>query len=417
MHIVAPVVAKFQCNIVPGLLRGLLSVDLTAAILIQDAVWIMAIWILATATAFSDVQSVRMPLASMRTQHLPALQPAEQRWQPAVVSLQSSTPIFLVRGAVRSRHVAEKARTASAATWLGLGALLFAALITRVRRKPSEFSGSIVPPQATALRSISSPSQALFPRPRVSRCTHLMEGTQYTRFTRSSEIRAKVVADEPIDRPNVRALATTLALSVAWTIAQLIGALASNSSALLSDALAMTVDGGAYAFNLFSELRPESERRIKIAAPAVSAVLLLVVTALSFGDALTTLNGGGEASSGEGVDGALVLGFGSAMLLVDMAMLYAILFRGEANAGSVWTPCPVSPREQLNLFSGLSHVVADTLRSVTQVIVGVLILTGGPSEAVDAYGTLAISSTILVGALFMLWEVGVQWREGVGVAD
>ena len=72
----------------------------------------------------------------------------------------------------------------------------------------------------------------------------------------------------------------------------------------------------------------------------------------------------------------------------------------------------VSPREELNLFSGLSHVVADTMRSLTQVIVGLLILTGGPSEVVDAYGTLAISSTILVGALYMLWEVGVQWREG-----
>ena len=210
--------------------------------------------------------------------------------------------------------------------------------------------------------------------------------------------------------PNVRALSTTLALSVTWTLAQLIGALISNSSALLSDALAMMVDGGAYAFNLFSEQRPDGERAVKLAAPLVSAVLLLVVTAVSFGDALTTL-GGGEVSSDEGVDGALVLGFGSAMLLVDAAMLYAILFRGDANAGAgVWTPCPVSPRTELNLFSGLSHVVADTLRSLTQVAVGVLILTGGPSEVVDAYGTLAISGTILVGALFMLWEVGVQWR-------
>ena len=227
---------------------------------------------------------------------------------------------------------------------------------------------------------------------------------------RSSMTQAKMADSIDGSSPNVRALSTTLALSVTWTLAQLIGALISNSSALLSDALAMMVDGGAYAFNLFSEQRPDGERAVKLAAPLVSAVLLLVVTAVSFGDALTTL-GGGEVSSDEGVDGALVLGFGSAMLLVDAAMLYAILFRGDANAGAgVWTPCPVSPRTELNLFSGLSHVVADTLRSLTQVAVGVLILTGGPSEVVDAYGTLAISGTILVGALFMLWEVGVQWR-------
>ena len=102
----------------------------------------MTLWILAIATAFSAVQSVRMPLASVRIRSLPALQPAKQRRQPAVVSLQSTLPLFAVRGAVRPRHVAGKAPTTSAAAWLGLSALLAAAaLVTRVARTTSECSG------------------------------------------------------------------------------------------------------------------------------------------------------------------------------------------------------------------------------------------------------------------------------------
>ena len=112
---------------------------------------------------------------------------------------------------------------------------------------------------------------------------------------------------------------------------------------------------------------------------------------------------------------------GAAMLLIDMLMLQAILRRGGRKAADdgaadgdmpwsdvVGRACHVCPRTELNLFSCLSHVVADTLRSLTQVVVGTVILAGVPSEGVDAYGTLAISSIILVGAAFLLSEVGRQ---------
>ena len=97
----------------------------------------MTMWILASAMAFSAVEFVRMPLASVRTQTLTVSQPAEQRWQPAVVLLQSSSPLFTVRGAVGPRHVAKKAPPASAAAWLWPSALLAATLVTRVGRKSS----------------------------------------------------------------------------------------------------------------------------------------------------------------------------------------------------------------------------------------------------------------------------------------
>ena len=238
---------------------------------------------------------------------------------------------------------------------------------------------------------------------------------------------------EPFARPNVRALTTTFVLSTTWTLAQLAGAIIARSSSLLSDALAMLVDDAAYGFNLAAELRPDQERAIKLAAPLVSATILLVVTALSFGDAVETLQTADTGGSEE-VDGLLVLGFGAAMLLVDAMMLGAILFRagtgkastaredaaaGEAGASSPPSPrfgppvawCQVSPRTELNLFSGLSHVAADTLRSLTQVVVGGLIIAGGPSETVDAYGTIVISGIILLGAVFLLYEVGLQCRE------
>ena len=46
-----------------------------------------------------------------------------------------------------------------------------------------------------------------------------------------------------------------------------------------------------------------------------------------------------------------------------------------------------------------------------QVVVGAAILAGGPSETIDAYGTLVISGIILLGAVFLLYEVGLQGRE------
>ena len=144
---------------------------------------------------------------------------------------------------------------------------------------------------------------------------------------------------------------------------------------------------------------------------------------MSFNDAISTLQGG-EVDAGE-VDGTIVLGFGAAMLVVDALMLRAILFRADparsgpdagaagestlAQVDAAW--CQVSPRTELNLFSGLSHVVADALRSLTQVVVGAAILAGGPSETIDAYGTLVISGIILLGAVFLLYEVGLQGRE------
>lgn len=217
-----------------------------------------------------------------------------------------------------------------------------------------------------------------------------------------------------LKRRNVRALVITLAVSIIWTAAQIAGALLSHSSSLMSDALAMCVDAAAYAFNLASESRPENERAIKLAAPSISAAILLVVTAVSLNDAINTLMGVDDTDE---VDGALVLGFGAAMLFADITMLCAIFFRGMAGGlenGSErqWHGglCHVSPREELNLFSGLSHVVADTLRSFTQVVVGAVILAGGPSEMVDACGTLAISCTILLGAIFLLYEVALQWQ-------
>ena len=77
----------------------------------QGAAWAMTLWIFATATAFSAVQPVQMHLGSVRTGSLPALQPAEQRRQPAVASPQSFPPIFAVFRALRPRNVAGKART------------------------------------------------------------------------------------------------------------------------------------------------------------------------------------------------------------------------------------------------------------------------------------------------------------------
>ena len=125
----------------------------------------MTMWILASAMAFSAVEFVRMPLASVRTQTLPVSQPAEQRWQPAVVLLQSSSPLFAVRGAVRLRHVG-KAPTASAAAWLVPCAFLAAAPLLLAPL-------SLLPTRSPHIRSpriemaIGEPAEDIEPEPRL----------------------------------------------------------------------------------------------------------------------------------------------------------------------------------------------------------------------------------------------------------
>ena len=159
----------------------------------------------------------------------------------------------------------------------------------------------------------------------------------------------------------MRALGTALGISALWTAAQLTGALLANSSSLLSDGLAMCVDVCAYGLNLASEVR-SAGRACKLVAPFVSAVALLLVTAYSVADALGDLREGEKKQ----VDGRLVLGFGLAMLFADLAMLGAIFFRGSAarlQGSPFGAVCSVSRKSELNLFSGLAHVLADTLRS------------------------------------------------------
>ena len=151
--------------------------------------------------------------------------------------------------------------------------------------------------------------------------------------------------------------------------------------------------------------------------PIFSVTILTIVSGISFSRALSTLSGGDHAAADEDVDGRIVLGFGGVNLLVDLMMLGAILFRSTSTAvsreqsgwrssvGELIPICHVSPRTEINLFSCLSHVLADTLRSLTQVVVGTAIVMGSPSEMLDAYGTLAICGIIVLGTMFLLWEV------------
>ena len=181
-------------------------------------------WILASAMAFSAVEFVRMPLASVRTQTLPVSQPAEQRWQPAVVLLQSSSPLFTVRGAVRPRHVAGKAPPASAAAWLWPSALLAATLVTRVGRTASSFSGHILRTNSSTLK-----------RARQKTPTHDIECIEYD--FQGPECNLDKTDDVRVVRVRVGAppIASALATPKAGWIMEL------HSSGVISDRVKATV--------------------------------------------------------------------------------------------------------------------------------------------------------------------------------
>ena len=105
----------------------------------------------------------------------------------------------------------------------------------------------------------------------------------------SLPVAAAAKQPEPRRPGGVNALWAIFLLGVSYTGVQLAAALASNSDSLLSDAFSMCVDDFAYAVNLAAEYRPQSERAFKLAAPALSAALLLAVTAWAVASARAEL--------------------------------------------------------------------------------------------------------------------------------
>ncbi len=196
-----------------------------------------------------------------------------------------------------------------------------------------------------------------------------------------------------------RALGWTLVLLAAYTVAEVVGGLATDSLALLADAGHMLSDVLSLLLALgaiWLARRPATPdrsfgyRRAEIIAAFLNGLLLVVVAAWVLFEAVRRLSDPPEVLGGW----MLVVAVGG--LVVNVAA-FAILAR--------------SGRESLNVEAALRHVLADVLGSVGVIVASVVILTTG-WELADPIVSAVIALLILASAWGVIHDSGHILLEG-----
>lgn len=198
---------------------------------------------------------------------------------------------------------------------------------------------------------------------------------------------------------SMRALGWTLALLAVYTVAEVIGGLATGSLALLADAghmlsdvLSLLLALGAIwlARRPATPARSFGYRRAEIIAAFLNGLLLVLVAAWVLLEAARRLSDPPE------VLGGWMLAVAVGGLAVNAAALVVLARSG---------------RESLNVEAALRHVLADALGSVGVIVASIVILTTG-WELADPIVSAAIAVLILFSAWAVLRDSGHILLEG-----
>ena len=195
---------------------------------------------------------------------------------------------------------------------------------------------------------------------------------------------------------------------LAFAISEVIYALAAHSLSMLGDAASMIVDAMTYCMNLVAvhlalrgAVGPRVEAFLTVIAPSLSAVALCAVTAYIVEQAVIAVE-----APGERISTRLMLIFGLANLGVDVLNLGAFA-KFPATYGAVILGKPTSEAKgELNLRSALTHLVADTYRSVAVIIAALVAQnTGVAASHADAVSAMIVSIPIIVMTLMLVVNV------------
>ncbi len=198
---------------------------------------------------------------------------------------------------------------------------------------------------------------------------------------------------------SMRALGWTLALLAVYTVAEVVGGLATGSLALLADAghmlsdvLSLLLALGAIwlARRPATPARSFGYRRAEIIAAFLNGLLLVLVAAWVLLEAARRLSDPPE------VLGGWMLAVAVGGLAVNAAALVVLARSG---------------RESLNVEAALRHVLADALGSVGVIVASIVILTTG-WELADPIVSAAIAVLILFSAWAVLRDSGHILLEG-----
>jgi len=190
---------------------------------------------------------------------------------------------------------------------------------------------------------------------------------------------------------NRRRLLVVLLLNAVYLVAEVIGGLAFNSLALLSDAGHMLTDVAALALALFAlwfATRPPDPRRsygyhrVEILAALFNGVTLLVITVFIIYEAIRRFE---QPPAVNGL-GLLIIAAGG--LVVNLLGAY-LLQHGHAHS--------------LNIRAAFIHLLGDALGSLGAVVAGILILILGWTVA-DPILAIGIAVLIAVSAIGLVSE-------------
>lgn len=197
--------------------------------------------------------------------------------------------------------------------------------------------------------------------------------------------------DQPATRADRRPLLIALVITSTFLVIEVVGALATNSLALLADAAHMLTDVAAISLALFAiwlagrPARPERTfgyLRGEVLAALVNAVSLLVIAVYIFREAWQRLQ------EPPVVQSRLMLVVGIAGLLANVVSAW-VLSRGSGH------------RDNLNTRGAFLHVVGDLLGSVAAITAAIIItLTGW--YAADPILSAVIGGLIVFGAFSLL---------------
>lgn len=198
--------------------------------------------------------------------------------------------------------------------------------------------------------------------------------------------------------PNIKALIVTAFLFTLITVLQVFAARIAHSQALMMDCISMGVDALTYMGNIMVECRKRNGGDAKgsqLICCAISLGCLLYFTYQASQESWDTVQmcqaKATDSADDDDVNGYITLGFALGGMAFDLLSLWAF-HRSNKKTGEV---------RHLNMFTALLHVGADFLRSTSTTVMSLLILTGSfDSTCLDAYTSLLIGATIIIGALF-----------------
>ena len=187
-------------------------------------------------------------------------------------------------------------------------------------------------------------------------------------------------------------LVAVLVITLAVVLVQIIGALVSNSLALLADAGHMLSDAAGVSIALLagwiatrpaSDLRTYGFQRAEVLAALANALVLIVISVVIFTEAIRR--------------------FGTAPEVRTDVMLFAAILGAAANLVSLLI-LRGAQKESLNVRGAYLEVLGDLLGSLAVIAAAVIIMVTG-FQAADTVASLVIALMILPRAWHLLRDV------------